>query len=341
MVTRRTLLAAAGSVSCLRAAGVPEVRLLVFAPSPYTERHDAMRAGFGILLSLRKIIAAHKLALRATMYDGIPVMEDSTRAKALVRGARVLVFGSSTWAQVVRPTISAASSNWWIWKTSPESPPRRGPPRAERTPGGELVIEDTLRTLMSMGAQVFSLGQKHMVFSTGERIAPAEGDFTLLDCWYMDHFARALAVAALGGGDPESARALSTRHRRASSVLGSDAQGRGRPGGVQRNAGVAERGGASAVRGVEEADGPARKIAAYVSGSASAFFLCLGFLRRDSGSIGRAAGTLPTRSRASARTPLVWLKPAFFFAIPYAVRAALAARSPLQSMVSTGPITNR
>jgi hypothetical protein len=210
MVTRRAVLAAAGSLSCLRAAGVPEVRLLVFAPSPYTERHDAMRAGFGILLSLRKIAAAHKLALRATMYDGIPVMEDSTRAKALVRGARVLVLGSSTWAQgsayyirrflelVDLEDLTGVSATAWATAGGAHT-------------GGELAIEDTLRTLMSMGAQVFSLGQKHMVFSTGERIAPAEGDFTLLDCWYMDHFARTLAVAALGGGGPESARALSTR----------------------------------------------------------------------------------------------------------------------------------
>ena len=47
----------------------------------------------------------------------------------------------------------------------------------------QVVIADTLRTLMGMGAQVFSLGQKSMVFPTGERFEPrTEGEFTILDC---------------------------------------------------------------------------------------------------------------------------------------------------------------
>jgi len=65
-----------------------------------------------------------------------------------------------------------------------------------------VVIADTLRTLMGMGAQVFSLGQKSMVFPTAERFEPhTEGDFTILDCWFMEQFAKNIALVALAGND--------------------------------------------------------------------------------------------------------------------------------------------
>src|SRR5437762_3548714 len=75
--------------------------------------------------------------------------------------------------------------------------------------GGEVVIADTLRTLMGMGAQVFSMGQKSMVFPTAERFDPrAEGDFTILDCWFMEQFAKNIALVALAGHDRAKAAAL-------------------------------------------------------------------------------------------------------------------------------------
>ena len=39
-----------------------------------------------------------------------------------------------------------------------------------RHTGGEMVVNDTLRSLMGMGASVFTLGQQYMVFTTDERI---------------------------------------------------------------------------------------------------------------------------------------------------------------------------
>src|SRR6478672_3249175 len=76
-----------------------EVRFLNLAPSPYTQRHDAFRAGCGILLSLQRLVREHKLPLDATFHDAVPTLENPDQAKALVRGARVLVVGGSTWAQ--------------------------------------------------------------------------------------------------------------------------------------------------------------------------------------------------------------------------------------------------
>jgi hypothetical protein len=60
-----------------------------------------------------------------------------------------------------------------------------------------------------MGAQVLSLGQKSMVFTTDERFEPrTAGDFSLLDCWYMEQFAKNIALVALAGNDRTKAEEL-------------------------------------------------------------------------------------------------------------------------------------
>lgn len=48
--------------------------------------------------------------------------------------------------------------------------------------GGEMVVFDSLRSLMGQGALAFTAGQRLMVFSTDERLALQPGQFTLLDC---------------------------------------------------------------------------------------------------------------------------------------------------------------
>jgi hypothetical protein len=199
------LLLAVSSAAC---QSTLEVRFLNLAPSPYTQRHDAFRAGCGILLSLQRLVREHKLPLTATFHDAVPSLENPDQAKALVRGARVLVVGGSTWAQgsayylrrffelVDAEDLAGVSATAWTTSGGAHT-------------GGEVVIADTLRTLMGMGAQVFSLGQKSMVFPTGERFDPrAEGEFTILDCWFMEQFAKNIALVALAGNDRAKAAAI-------------------------------------------------------------------------------------------------------------------------------------
>lgn len=185
----------------------PEIRFLCFAPSPYTGRHDALRAGIGIFRLLAALIDGRGLPLRAAFYDAMPAVEDVPGGARLLRGADVLVIGGSTWAQGSAPYprryFEHAGSEYLggvaatAWATA-----------GGAHTGGEVAIWDLMRTLMGMGAQVFSLGQKLMVFTMDEREVPP-GDFTLLDCWYMDQFARNIAVVALARGHRERARSLS------------------------------------------------------------------------------------------------------------------------------------
>jgi len=191
--------------------GTPEIRLLCLGPSPYTSRNDSMRAGFGIYLLLQQVIGDHGLTLRATIYDAFPAVENADQGRSLLRGANVLVLGASTWAQgtpyYVRRFLELTNAEYLggvsvtAWATS-----------GGASTGGEVVIQDTLRSLMGMGAQAFTLGQKYMVFTTDERIdPPTAGEFTLLDLWFMDQFARYISVVALAGNDRAKSAELSAR----------------------------------------------------------------------------------------------------------------------------------
>ncbi len=208
-MTRRGLLALAG-VPLRAADALREVRLLSVAPSPYTNRRDSFRAGCGILLCLRRLIAEHRLPLRATYFDAARLLDQPDKLRPLVQGAPVLLIGSSTWAQGPSPLIrrffeivdttpiAGVQASAWVTSGGAHT-------------GGEQVIETTYRTLLGMGASLFSAGQKAMVFTTDERLGVKAGEFLPLDCWFMEHFARAAIVAGLTAGNPAEAAALWTR----------------------------------------------------------------------------------------------------------------------------------
>jgi hypothetical protein len=192
------------------AAAPPEVRFITVAPSSYTLRYDSVRAGLGIALQLKRLSTEHKLPVRITYHNAVPALTNAADASALLKGAPVIVLGGSTWSQgssapMRRLFEIVGSESLWgvcasVWVTSGGS-----------HTGGEMVALDTLRSLMGMGAQVFTLGQKLMVFTTDERLNTDPGEFTLLDCWYMEQFAKALLVQAHGRGDMEKSHALAEK----------------------------------------------------------------------------------------------------------------------------------
>ena len=65
---------------------------------------------------------------------------------------------------------------------------------------------------MGMGASVFTLGQKYMVFTTDERVGgPESGQFALIDVWFMEQFAKAIALEAASRSDPKLGAKLATQ----------------------------------------------------------------------------------------------------------------------------------
>ncbi len=184
-----------------------EVRFICVAPSPYTDRHDSLRAGFGIFILLQQAIAKHNLNISTTYYDGSTFYDDGDKIRKVLHGPQVILLGGDTWAQgptyymrrffEVGPTdLTGVSASAWATSGGAQT-------------GGEVVVSTTLRSLMGMGAKTFTLGQKLMVFTTDERLSPQKpGAFSLLDLWYMDQFARTIAVEALFGNDRTKAKKL-------------------------------------------------------------------------------------------------------------------------------------
>jgi hypothetical protein len=74
--------------------------------------------------------------------------------------------------------------------------------------------------------------------------------------------------------------------------------------------------------------------------SSSSFFLCFGFLRSSLGTISRADGTIPTRSRASLRISFLTSNLGFFRAI-YLRRAVAWTYAAKASGFPGGAISNR
>lgn len=190
---------------------VSEVRFLNLAPSIYTHRYDSLRAGLGIALELKSIIDANKLPIKITFYDAASALDKPEAAQALLHGADVLVLGGSTWAQGssrFERQFFEETGGEALWGVEATAYTTAGGSHT----GGEMVVSDTLRSLMGMGASVFTLGQKYMVFTTDERIGeiPA-GQFQLIDVWFMEQFAKAIAVEAVAKGDPAAAAKLTAQ----------------------------------------------------------------------------------------------------------------------------------
>ncbi len=185
-----------------------EIRLISAAPSPYTQRRDSYRAGHGILLNLRRLIEEHKLPLTATYYDASPLLSQPAKLKQLLPGASVLLVGTSVWAQgpssvsrtffeaIDSESLAGVAASTWVCSGGAHT-------------GASLAYESNLATLRSIGAAVFSFGQKQAVFTTDERVdAEKPGEFSLLDLWFMEGLAKAAIVNALALGNPARAKGL-------------------------------------------------------------------------------------------------------------------------------------
>jgi hypothetical protein len=200
-MTRRrlfgTLLPAWTVVSAASEKGQREIRLVCVAPSPYTRRYDALRAGYGIIKLLKFHIQKQGLPMETSLYDGAKRLGSPAEVKSLFANRpSVLLIGSSTWGQgsnrFIRQLFELVSDVSLIgvrascWVTS-----------GGAHTGGEIVALDIQRSLQGLGASVFSLGQKLMVLTTDEREELAAGQFALLDVWFLDQFARMTILQAV------------------------------------------------------------------------------------------------------------------------------------------------
>ena len=176
------------------------LRFLHFSASTATNRHDSHRAGLGIVGFLDALIHEHNLPLRTEYRWALPVVADRAAAPALLDGADMIVVGSPTYGQgspwfVRRFFELTTSCALWgklgtAWATA-----------GGQHTGGETVVADTLRSLQGLGACTFSFAQKTTVFGTNQKFL-ADGVFDLIDVWFMDQFARTIALQAMARREP-------------------------------------------------------------------------------------------------------------------------------------------
>ena len=200
-LSRRSFLAAGAGLGAklLLAQGMPgaDIRLIVLAPSPYTHRMDSIRAGYGIKTLLEAHVQQLGLPFTVGFYDGVKRLNDVTSLVELFSNSpRVILMGSSVWGQgsnryirqlfeiLPQQSIIGTQASSWVTAGGAHT-------------GGEVVVQDIQRSLMGIGASVFNLGQKLVVFTTEERDDIPFGDFTLLDVWVMDQFAQLTILQAL------------------------------------------------------------------------------------------------------------------------------------------------
>lgn len=171
------------------------ISMISLAPSPYTSRHDSIRAGYGIYYFLHRFIKDYTLPLSAVYYDGTFALGNRDALEKMT-SSNVLVLGASVWSQgstrYTRQFFEDVGAGDWLGQSVSAWATAGG-----QHTGGSVLIADTLRSAMGLGARVFSLGQKYMVFSTDERIGIDDHYFSLLDLWFMKQFACAVAVEAL------------------------------------------------------------------------------------------------------------------------------------------------
>ncbi|MBM5825724.1 MAG: hypothetical protein FJ054_10275 [Cyanobacteria bacterium M_surface_10_m2_119] len=182
-------------------APVPAGRFVFAAPSPYTARFDATRAGLGIALELQRLAREQQLPVRISLM-ALPSQAGRAEVRALLEsGPRVLVVGGSTWSQ------GSAAPLRRLFELGGDVSLQGVRATAFATAGGahtggEMVVLDSLRSLMGQGALGFTAGQRLMVFSTDERLAQPPGQFNALDCWAMGQYARELLLQAHASPDP-------------------------------------------------------------------------------------------------------------------------------------------
>lgn len=209
-----TSLAAILSPALLRAApaALADIRLIAVAPSPYTNRLDSVRAGYGLKTALENRISQIGLPFTVGYFDAVKRLDNPASLAELFSGSpRAMIIGSSTWGQgsnryvrqlfEVLPQQSLLDVHASSWVTS-----------GGAHTGGEVVSQDIQRSMMGIGASTFSLGQKLVVFTTDERDDLAPGEFSLIDVWVMDQFAQMILLKSLqrgGAGLPSPAQVQS------------------------------------------------------------------------------------------------------------------------------------
>ena len=189
------------------------IRILHFSPSTATGRHDSHRACLGIVRSVQDAVVELGLGHRVELIWALPAITSKEQVRTLLEGGDVLAVATPTYGQgspwFVRKFFEL-TTGCAIWG----KPATAFATSGGNHTGGETSVGDCLRSLQGIGAATFSFAQKTLVFGTNQKFAQ-DGEFDLVDVWFMRQFGRTLLLHAVLRDAPdagaETARRLGLR----------------------------------------------------------------------------------------------------------------------------------
>ena len=180
------------------------LRLLHFSPSTATGRHDSHRAALVFVWFAREAVKESGADIAAVeLVWALPAITSKPRVHELLATADLLVLASPTYAQgspwFVRRFLELGAGLQLWGKLGTAFATAGG-----QNTGGDVAVADTLRSWTGLGMCVFTFAQKHVVFGTQQKFA-ADGEFELIDVWFLRQLARTCVLQLLARGEPSRA----------------------------------------------------------------------------------------------------------------------------------------
>ena len=186
-----------------------KIRLLHFSPSTASGRHDSHRAALAFVWFAREAVKEAGADITVELVWALPAITSKPRVHELLSTADLLVLASPTYAQgspwFVRRFLELGAGLQLWGKLGTAFATAGG-----QNTGGDVTVADTLRSWTGLGMCVFTFAQKHVVFGTQQKFA-ADGEFELIDVWFLRQLARTCVLQLLARNEPGAAGAWAKR----------------------------------------------------------------------------------------------------------------------------------
>lgn len=185
------------------------LRILHFSPSTASGRHDSHRAALAFVWFVREAVQEVGTDIAVDLVWALPAITSKLRVHELLSNADLLVLTSPTYAQgspwFVRRFLELGAGLQLWGKLGTAFATAGG-----QNTGGDVTVADTLRSWTGLGMCVFTFAQKHVVFGTQQKFA-ADGEFELIDVWFLRQLARTCVFQLVVRGEPANAEAWARR----------------------------------------------------------------------------------------------------------------------------------
>jgi multimeric flavodoxin WrbA len=179
------------------------LRLLHFSPSTATGRHDSHRAALAFVWFAREAVKESGADIAVELVWALPAITSKPQVQALLATADLLVLASPTYAQgspwFVRRFLELGAGLQLWGKLGTAFATAGG-----QNTGGDVTVADTLRSWTGLGMCVFTFAQKHVVFGAQQKFTE-DGEFELIDVWFLRQLARTCVLQLLARGEPSQA----------------------------------------------------------------------------------------------------------------------------------------